>query len=66
MLGLEHDGGPGCIADLDDSGAVDIDDLLIVLGSFDSSGSGDVNNDGIINIDDVLAVTAAWGPCCPG
>jgi hypothetical protein len=55
---------PSCVADLDDSGAVNVDDLLIVISSWGTpGGAGDVNGDGLVNVDDLLEVINAWGPC---
>ncbi|MCH2139115.1 MAG: FG-GAP-like repeat-containing protein, partial [Phycisphaerales bacterium] len=57
----------GCPGDTDDSGVVNIDDLLTVIGQFgnDCNGgcTGDTNDDGVVNIDDVLQVISAFGPC---
>ena len=53
-----------CPEDVNDSGAVDIDDLFEVLGHWgESGGIYDVNADGTVNIDDIFAVLGAWGPC---
>jgi len=54
-----------CPADLDDSGSVEFDDLLVVLGAFEQSTEGDVDGDGDTDFEDLLAVLAAFGPC-PG
>ena len=51
-----------CPADLDASGTVDFDDLLIVLGAWGTDGA-DVTGDGFTDFDDVLAIIAAWGAC---
>jgi hypothetical protein len=60
-----------CPADADGSGAVNIDDLLMVINSWGWTGSPGSNNadiaptggDGQINIDDLLAIINAWGAC---
>jgi hypothetical protein len=56
-----------CPADVNVSGAVDIDDLLVVIGFWHASPPAyppaDVNGDGTVTIDDVLAVINGWGPC---
>lgn len=55
---------PACTGDFDNSGAVNVDDLLIVIGAWGSSGpQGDANGDGMVNVDDLLLVIANWGPC---
>ncbi|MDG2476563.1 MAG: hypothetical protein P8M32_01545 [Phycisphaerales bacterium] len=51
-----------CEADLDGSGDVGIDDLLLAIGSWGTSG-GDITGDGTTNIDDLLGLIAAFGPC---
>ena len=53
---------PPCPADLDGSGAVDIDDLLAVVGGWNSS-QGDITGDGTTDIADVLAVLDGFGEC---
>jgi hypothetical protein len=53
-----------CIGDLDDSGVVDVTDLLAVLAAWGDSGSpADLNGDGDVDVDDMLLLLAAWGPC---
>jgi hypothetical protein len=57
-----------CPADIDGSGAVNIDDLLVVINAWGNAGTpgtvtGDVDGNGVVNIDDLLAVISAWGAC---
>jgi hypothetical protein len=59
-----------CPADINDSGAVDVDDLVAVIltwGCTGPPGSGgcpaDVNASGVVDVDDLVAVILAWGPC---
>ncbi len=52
-----------CQADLDGSGSVGVDDLLIVIGQFGGPGSGDLDGDGLVDADDLLHMLAAWGDC---
>jgi hypothetical protein len=53
-----------CPADLDGSGAVDVDDLLAVIAAWGTSGGpADINNDSAVDINDLLAIVAAWGEC---
>jgi hypothetical protein len=59
---------PTCPADINDSGAVDIDDLLAVISAWGNTGkagtvAGDVDANGTVDIDDLLAVIGAWGKC---
>ncbi len=55
-----------CAGDLNNSGAVDIEDLLIVLTSFGCSGGCpvDLNNDGNTTSADVLILLSAFGNPC--
>jgi hypothetical protein len=55
-----------CAGDLNNSGAVDIEDLLIVLTSFGCSGgcSVDLNDDGNTTSADVLILLSAFGNPC--
>jgi V8-like Glu-specific endopeptidase len=53
-----------CAGDVDGSGFVDTDDLLVVILFWGAAGSpADVNGDGTVGTDDLLAIIAAWGPC---
>ena len=64
---INGDGVPDecqCLADIDGSGAVAIDDILAVSGYWGSSiPAGDLNGDGIVAIQDLLIVISEWGPC---
>ena len=51
-----------CIGDLDLSGAVDAQDITILLSGWGSP-SGDVTGDGTTNAQDVAALLNAWGAC---
>ncbi|MBG84165.1 MAG: hypothetical protein CMJ40_06405 [Phycisphaerae bacterium] len=55
----------GCPPDIDGSGTIDINDLLILLGQFGANGGqADVNNDGIVDVLDVLEILANWSEDC--
>lgn len=55
---------PPCPSDIDGNGAVDVNDLLAVLGAWgDKGGDADVNDDGVVDVADLLQVLADWGPC---
>jgi len=46
---------PACVGDVTHNGMVNIDDLVMVISSWNqTSGSGDVNGDHITNIDDMV------------
>jgi len=51
-----------CMGDVNDSGNVDVADLLYLVSVWGSNDpQGDVNGDGIVNINDLLDVMANWG-----
>lgn len=55
-----------CLGDVDQSGAVDIGDLLILLatwGPCTGDCPADVNRSGAVDVGDLLVVLGAWGPC---
>ena len=64
MMGWAATQAEPCSADVDDSGTVDVSDVLAVLAAWgDAGGAADVNQDGLVDVSDMLAVIAAWGPC---
>jgi hypothetical protein len=57
-----------CPADTNNSGSVDVDDLIAVILGWGPCGkpqncAGDVNNSGAVDVDDLIAVILGWGPC---
>jgi len=56
-----------CLADIDESGAVNAVDLAAILSNWGTNGGkyprADTNNDGVVNGADLAAVLSAWGPC---
>ncbi|HRP62169.1 MAG TPA: CHRD domain-containing protein [Phycisphaerales bacterium] len=58
---------PPCPADLNNSGSVDVQDLLILLGAWGPCGKGecpaDLNNSESVDVQDLLILLGAWGPC---
>ncbi len=53
-----------CPADLDDSGAVDIGDLLAILTAWGNKGGPeDLDGSGFVDIGDLLRILTDWGPC---
>lgn len=55
-----------CPADTNNSGGVDVSDLLAVInawGPCPAPCSADINADGEVNVSDLLAVINAWGDC---
>jgi hypothetical protein len=58
-----------CVGDTNDSGAVDVDDLVAVILAWGdcpkppASCDADVNDSGTVDVDDLVAVILAWGPC---
>ncbi len=60
--------GAPCPADFDDSGAVDVKDLLFLLGAWGpcpKKGAclADFDNSGAVDVKDLLFLLGAWGPC---
>ena len=57
-----------CAADFDDSGDVDVADLLALLSAWGDCEnhqgcSEDIDGDGDVDFEDLLMLLAAWGPC---
>jgi len=58
-----------CYEDVDGSGTIDVNDLLIVIGNWgicadeNCAVPGDVNYDDSVNVTDLLMLVGAWGPC---
>jgi len=53
---------PVCAGDLNDSGTVDFNDLLVVLQFWGTNGA-DVDEDGTTGFSDLLVLLSHWGPC---
>lgn len=53
-----------CPTDVDESGSVDIEDLLAVLRAFDVNADGDTDGDNDTDIEDLLAVLREFGNDC--
>ena len=54
-----------CGGDADGDGDSDVDDLLMLLGSYgDAGGAGDLNHDGVVDLDDLLEILANFGQPC--
>ncbi|MFT4592865.1 MAG: hypothetical protein ACI9JK_000564 [Phycisphaerales bacterium] len=58
--------GPHCPADcegdVDGNGAVNVNDLLVLVAAWGTDDpQSDINNDGIVNVTDILALMADWG-----
>ncbi|MCH2135797.1 MAG: C25 family cysteine peptidase [Phycisphaerales bacterium] len=51
-----------CVEDLDGSGTVDVNDLLVMISMW-ATEAGDLDGDGTTNVNDLLVVLAAFGPC---
>lgn len=56
---------PTCPADFNNSGAVDVLDLLILLGAWGPCVDcpEDLNNSGAVDVQDLLILLGAWGAC---
>lgn len=53
-----------CPADVDSTGLVDIEDLLVVLRDFGNGDGGDANGDSKTDIEDLLLVLREFGKSC--
>ncbi len=60
-----------CPWDIDDSGSVDVQDLVEVLLCFGDPATPpcdtgqDLTQDGVVNVNDLVAVLLAFGDACP-
>ena len=58
-----------CLADTNDDGAVDVGDLLAVIGGWgpltEFNNAADINCDQDVNVQDLLSVLSGWGTLCP-
>jgi hypothetical protein len=56
-----------CLADIDESGAVNAVDLAAILSNWGTNAGkyprADINADGIVSAPDLAEVLGAWGPC---
>jgi len=53
-----------CPADIDGSGAVDVADILALIGGWGGNDpTHDIDGDGSVGVGDLLIIIAAWGPC---
>ena len=57
---------PACEADIDGSGVIDVQDLVLVIldwGPCPPPCGSDVNGDGMVDVQDMVMVILAWGAC---
>lgn len=53
-----------CDGDIDGSGHVGVDDMLVIIAAWASDDDeADLNEDGIVGVDDLLVVIGGWGNC---
>jgi hypothetical protein len=53
-----------CPSDLNQTGSVDISDMLMLLANWDGQGTaGDLDGDGVVGVNDILILLASWGDC---
>ncbi|HRQ76454.1 MAG TPA: vanadium-dependent haloperoxidase [Phycisphaerales bacterium] len=61
-----NDGTVFCPHDINASGAVDVQDLLMLLGSWGACPGlcpADLNKDAVVDVLDLLMLLGSWGPC---
>ncbi len=56
---------PPCLADLDDSGVVDVADLIALVTAWGPCEGcpADLDGDGVVAVTDLLALLVGFGPC---
>ena len=63
------DGCPGCVADLDGNGIVDVQDLSTLLANFGLAGAsgdqGDLDHDHDVDLTDLTILLEVFGASCP-
>jgi formylmethanofuran dehydrogenase subunit C len=53
-----------CLPDIDDDGFVGVEDLILVILTWDTNNAhADIDGSGVVGVDDMLQVVLAWGPC---
>jgi hypothetical protein len=52
-----------CPADIDQSGVVDVLDLLSLLEAWGETGCADISGDAIVGVNDLVLLIEAWGIC---
>ncbi|MCH2135951.1 MAG: hypothetical protein MK101_05145 [Phycisphaerales bacterium] len=52
-----------CPGDVDGDGAVDINDVLLVIANWGTDETGDLNDDGEVAVEDLLIVLGFYGTC---
>ena len=64
-LDMEVIGSPPCTGDIDGNGAVDVNDLLSLIGEWGCTETcaSDITDDGLVNVQDLLELIGAWGSC---
>ena len=69
LLGVLALARADCPGDINGSGTVDVDDLLILLAGWGDCGAppcdSDINGDNDTNVDDLLLLLGGFGPCPP-
>ena len=59
------DGAPevACGADIDGSGAIDVQDLLLLISAWHDGACADISGDAMVDAEDFLFLASTWGPC---
>ncbi|HIO15956.1 MAG TPA: hypothetical protein EYN19_03820 [Flavobacteriales bacterium] len=66
LPGYNCEGVALCPLDLNNNGAIEVGDLLIILADFGCTNAcnGDVNGDGVVTVSDILNILSSFGEFC--
>ncbi|MDP7005339.1 MAG: hypothetical protein QF718_03920 [Phycisphaerales bacterium] len=56
---------PDCPGDVDDSGVVDVNDIIaiIIVWNCTDCDAEDINGNGVVEVNDLIELVSNWGPC---
>ena len=64
FIAWDSGGGGGCVGDIDDSGDVGTNDLILLLGAWGTDNAdADLDGSGDVGTNDLIILLGAWGPC---
>ncbi|MEQ9617373.1 MAG: FG-GAP-like repeat-containing protein [Phycisphaerales bacterium] len=63
-ISIQQESVDPCLADCDNSGVVDFNDMVCILFLFGNAGGvGDVDGSGVVDFNDLILVLFSFGPC---